>query len=223
MENEPPSTIVTKVNSLIDLIKSFFADSPVRSKSNTIDTTNGTTNGTTNSNMSIPKNNTVDNTSDNNDGISTMTIVAVVTSVTAIAAAALLFKYTRPKPRVVEKENVPLVVVKPDAAAAADNKITPRKRRGKHHNRLLSMKMSPASKSMMDILRREALAKRTIFSAWSKYTTECKEDFDAAASEGGDNDDVTANSGMMADDDWDKFIAASKILSADSASADNSV
>ena len=76
------------------------------------------------------------------------------------------------------------------------------------------MKMSPSGKVMMDLLRDETLLKRNHFSAWREYVVkqqevaETKELNTVNEVEKSDETDTSMN-----DDDWDKFIKMSQILS----------
>lgn len=108
------------------------------------------------------------------------------------------------------------------------NQTTPKRRRKGRGQ--LSMHMSPSSKCMMDIFRRNAAVKRAHFTAWAQYMATRREPEselepepdvgeegvrDAASSPDKSIDVETFDgsaTGMMTNADWDKFLNKAKLL-----------
>ena len=99
-----------------------------------------------------------------------------------------------------------------------------RKGRASPQGRQLSMHMSPSSKCMMDIFRRNAAVKRAHFTAWAQYIATRREpelelepepDVGEEGVRDADVDVETFNgsaTGMMTNADWDKFLNKAKLL-----------
>ena len=76
--------------------------------------------------------------------------------------------------------------------------------------------MSPSSKEMMQMFRKQAKAKRQHFTAWVQYVDTCRSRRKRVALEALEDDgelvmvveeeEVSSSSAMMSDSDWDKFI-----------------
>ena len=115
----------------------------------------------------------------------------------------------------IEKSNNQPTTEKSNALASAT---TPDKnstiRRNNSHNRQWSMHMSPSSKEMMQMFRKQAKAKRQHFTAWVQYVDTCRKKrvaLEALEDDGElvmvvEEEEVSSSSAMMSDSDWDKFI-----------------
>jgi septal ring factor EnvC (AmiA/AmiB activator) len=115
----------------------------------------------------------------------------------------------------IEKSNNQPTTEKSNALASAT---TPDKnstiRRKNNHNRQWSMHMSPSSKEMMQMFRKQAKAKRQHFTAWVQYVDTCRRKrvaLEALEDDGElvmvvEEEEVSSSSAMMSDSDWDKFI-----------------
>ena len=115
----------------------------------------------------------------------------------------------------IEKSNNQPTTEKSNALASAT---TPDKncaiRRKNNHHRQWSMHMSPSSKEMMQMFRKQAKAKRQHFTAWVQYVDTCRKKrvaLEALEDDGElvmvvEEEEVSSSSAMMSDSDWDKFI-----------------
>ena len=167
----------------------------------------------------IPPTNTTTPTAIEESSTLNTSAIVIATGVSALVVGAAFYFYHN-KYRVLQKNtsmvdtSTAIKPTEPITPMVVEEKRSPVRASNKKHNRFLSMKMSPSGKVMMDLLRDETLLKRNHFSAWREYVVkqqevaETKELNTVNEVEKSDETDTSMN-----DDDWDKFIKMSQILS----------